>query len=191
MDHGSVNRIFAGRKWAAILAAVLLVVILTISAGVTVAYIFISTSPVSNAFTPGNVACEVMETFSNNVKSNVRVKNTGDTEAYIRMAVVITWQDSEGNVAAAKPQRNTDYTVTYTNDNWLEKDGYWYYTLPVGAGDLTTVVLSELTPVSGAAPEGYTLSVQFLASAIQSKPADAVKEAWGVTVDGVAISNPE
>ena len=36
--------------------------------------------------------------------------------------------------------------------------------------------------IVGKAPEGYLLSVEILASAIQSEPSSVVAEQWGVTV---------
>ena len=79
-------------------AAMLLAVV-----GGTVAYLVTRTSPEVNTFTPSKVACSVVETFKNNVKSNVQVKNTGDTAAYLRAAVLVTWQDASGNVLGTAP----------------------------------------------------------------------------------------
>ena len=58
------------------------------------------------------VACLVEETFKNNVKSNVQVKNTGDAAAYLRAAVLVTWQDASGNVLGTAPVAGQDYSIT-------------------------------------------------------------------------------
>jgi hypothetical protein len=36
--------------------------------------------------------------------------------------------------------------------------------------------------VNGKGPEGYYLNVEIVAEAIQAEPANAVQEAWGVTL---------
>ena len=51
-----------------IISAVMLVFTLI---GGTIAYLTSYTSPVENEFTPAEVSCEVIETFENNVKSDV------------------------------------------------------------------------------------------------------------------------
>ena len=61
-------------------------------------------------------------------------------------------------------------------------NGYYYYTAPVAPHASTGVLIDLCTPVAGRAPEGYTLSVNVLASAIQSVPAEAVGQAWGVSI---------
>ena len=177
-----------GPKWRVAVIVVLFAVILSVSIGYTVAYIIASTNPLDNTFQAARVTCEVAEVFSDNVKSDVNVVNTGDTEAYIRMTVVITWQNTSGHVAAMTPQEGTDYTIVWNTDGWVQKDGYWYYTQPVAAGDSTPVLISRCSPSGNNAPDGYTLSVQFLASAIQSKPVEAVVNAWDVEISGTKIT---
>jgi hypothetical protein len=94
--------------------------------------------------------------------------------------VVITWMSQdESTVYAATPVEGTDYTITYAQNNgWVKgSDGYWYYTAPVAAGETTATLLESCT-LTGTAPEGYTLSVEIVASSIQSSPSEAVLEAW-------------
>ena len=48
----------------------------------------------------------------------------------------------------------------------------------------TPVLIKSCIKATGAqAPAGYDLQVTILADGIQSVPADAVQQAWGVTVD--------
>lgn len=175
------RRRYRSKKPSALLIA--LVAILGALVGTTIAYLFTNTGSITNTFTPGNVTTTITEDFDGKVKDYVKVENTGNVEAYIRATVVITWQDDKGNVYPTAPVKDTDYTVTWTNTNeWVEHGGYYYYTSAVAPNESTSVLLTACKPLD-TAPEGYHLVVEVLASAIQSKPADAVQAAWPVTVN--------
>ena len=168
-------------RTALVLAAVVLV--LGAAIGGTVAWLATNTPGLTNTFTPGEVKCTVEEKFDGKTKSGVQIKNTGNTDAYIRAKVVVTWKDKDGNVyGGATPVEVTDYTISYNATDWSEVDGYWYCKQPVAPDEpnnLTPVLISSASPVAGKAPEGYALSIEILAEAIQSSPANAVQEAWG------------
>lgn len=166
---------------------VMAIALLTIGiVGGTVAWLAAKSEPVENRFSFAHVSCEIQESFQDNVKSNVQVKNTGDADAYIRARIVVTWQDADGNVFAQTPQAGTDYALSLNENGWLVGgDGYYYCTdavAPDEANNLTPVLIQECKPVEGAAPEGYSLNVEILADAIQSTPVRAVIESWGVIV---------
>lgn len=193
MYHGKHSVSRAGRaprrprmsRTALVLAAVVLV--LGAAIGGTVAWLATNTPGLTNTFTPGEVKCTVEETFANGVKSDVKIKNTGNTDAYIRAKVVVTWKDAAGNVYGA-PVSSSDYSIAYASENgWVQRtdDGYWYCTQPVAPdapNNRTPVLINSASPVEGKAPAGYALSIEILAEAIQSSPASAVQEAWGVTI---------
>lgn len=170
---------------------VLLILAVVLAIGGTLAYIIANTEEVKNKFTPGEVSCEVVEQWEKpyKVKSDVKIKNTGNTAAYIRATYVVTWQKDGGTVNAKQPVEGTDYTIEFTKDSGWEKIGdYWYYTSPVAAGGETGVLIASCKLAEGAAvPTGYHLSVEIIASAIQSEPKSVVAEKWGVTVDGKGI----
>ena len=163
-----------------------LLLVLGISVTGTIAFIVTHTNSITNTFKESNVTCQVEETFNNNVKSDVSIKNTGDSQAYIRAYVNITWLDQTDNkVHSSKPIENTDYKITYSDEGWLlGTDGYWYYKLAVDPNDSTAVLISSCELLSTAnAPEGYSLSVEIVCSAIQSSPTSAVTDMWNVQVD--------
>lgn len=166
-------------RTAVLIMAVLL--LLGAAVGSTVAFLIDKTAPVENAFEYAKVSCEVTENFTNNEKDNVQVKNTGTTDAYIRATYVVNWVDEQGNIAAAVPE-SYSYNVTENPGNSWKKgsDGYFYYTSPIAPGASTQGSLLTCTVKYPENPE-YTLSVEILAEAIQSTPANAVQEAWGVT----------
>lgn len=165
---------------------VLLILAVVLAIGGTLAYIIANTEEVRNKFTPGEVRCEVEETFKNNVKSDVKIKNTGNTAAYIRATYVVTWQKDDGTVNGKMPVAGTDYTIDVESAKergWMLIDGYWYYTSPVAPEGVTDVLIASCKLAEGAAvPTGYHLSVEIIASAIQSDPDTVVAEKWGVTV---------
>lgn len=162
-------------------AAVLLlsmILLIGIAVGTTVAFLVARTEPMKSTFEYAKVSCEVTGS-----KENVQIKNTGNTAAYIRAAYVVTWRDADGKVAVSVPG-DYSYTLTENLGNYWSKgtDGYFYYSLPVFPGRSTEE--SPLT-ITYSEKSEYTLSVEVLAEAIQSEPAEAVQQAWGATiVDG-------
>ena len=173
-----------------------LVLVLGVAVGGTVAFLSTRTDSKENTFTPSKVTCEVTETFNNNVKSNVAVQNTGDTTAFIRAAINVTWmsnQDAANQTVSAKvPVKDTDYSIQLAdNTNWIQgADGYYYYKLPVDPQDSTEVLIEECKLQNNASvPDGYHLSVEIVASAIQSAPDSVVQSMWHVTVENGIITS--
>ncbi|MBR6675746.1 MAG: hypothetical protein IKL24_00245 [Clostridia bacterium] len=149
------------------------------SVGVVYAYLMSETDTVSNDFEPAIVSCGVEEVFENGVKSDVKVRNTGNTAAYIRAVVVVTFVDDEGKVLAVSPVEGVDYNVTWASEGWKKgSDGFWYHAAAIEPDAVTSNLIE--TAFAAQAPEGYSLNVQIIASAIQSEPATAVQEAWGI-----------
>lgn len=165
-------------------AVLLIAIILLISTAVgsTVAFLATKTEPVENSFEYANVSCEVTQNCDTD-SSIVKVKNTGTISAYIRAAVVANWMDKDENIAASVPE-GYSYELTCSSGSWAQgKDGFFYYLLPVAPGASTEGNHLTCTVTCPATPE-YTLSVEVLAEAIQSTPANAVNEAWSAAVDG-------
>ena len=166
---------------------VLLVSVFAMIAGVvggTVAYLVADTDPLTNNFDLAEVSCRVEEDFNKQEKKNVKIQNTGDIPAYIRAKVVVTWKDEDGNVYGQAPIEETDYTIQFNEGVWKREGDYWYYDEPVAPVTETncyTPVLINRCSSSGTEPEGYHLSVEILAEAIQSEPTKAIQEAWGYT----------
>ena len=168
------------RKWLGTLVALALV--LCIAGGATLAFLMVTTPSLTNVFQYGHVTCKVDETFQDNVKTDVSIRNTGDTQSYIRVKLVFTWKDAEGNVSA-QPVTDQDYNMDLNKSDWFEKDGYYYAKAPVAPKGNTPVLIENCAEVAANAPDGYTLSLEILADAIQSTPTKAIEQAWGVTVD--------
>ena len=157
-----------------------IIALFVFSVGASFAYLIANTDPVVNEFTPGKVTCKVEETLDGRVKKDVKIKNTGNTDAYIRAMVNITWKSADGKVyGASQPVEGTDYTIVYATDTdtgwtYKDKDGFWYYNTVVAPDDYTNVLI-ESCKLKRTAPEGYYLSVEILADAVQE---NAVANAW-------------
>lgn len=187
--NSSFKRFLSVKKLLAIISVVTVITLLISNA--TVAYIYTSTEAVENYFAIAEVKCDIVEEFSDNVKSNVAVKNTSETDEYIRVKLVINWMSEDtAKVFAHSPVLNTDYSISFGNsDLWkLGVDGYWYYLEPLGKGETTQVLINECKLLREA-PNGFELSVEILASCIQAMPDDAVLEAWASGVQSVNSDN--
>lgn len=146
---------------------------LVMGVGVTVALIMAQTAPIENVFEPSFVDCAVL--------SDTSIDNTGDTEAYIRAAIIVTWK-KDGVVWAQKPVLDTDYSLQI-GSNWIKSGEYYYFTEPVAYDQATEKLISSYGLLPGATPPaGYELSVEIVAAAIQSTPTTAVQGTWGVIV---------
>ena len=169
-----------------ILLAVSLMLILSAAIGGTVAYLIDQTGSITNTFTPAKVTPEVTEDFTNNVKKDVKITNKGAIPAYIRVKVVVTWKDKDDNVYGAAPKAGTDYTWTMPeNSKWFSKGGFYYYSEPVAAEGTTDVLFTDCKLKDDVkAPDGYSLSVDIHAQAIQAEPTTAVTSAWKVVTVG-------
>ena len=167
----------------AVVMLVSLVLLVCVTVGATLALLIDQSGPLKNIFNPSKVTTSVEETLNGNTKSNVMIANTGDTDAYIRAAVVVTFKSADGQIHAQKPVEGTDYTVSYAleADGWKKIGGIWYYKGEVDAnGGETEALIKSIAPApTSTAPTDYFLNVEIIASGIQSEPIDAVRDVWG------------
>lgn len=170
----------------------LLAIVMVIGAvvGTTVAFLVDKTGNVQNTFEYAKVSCEVTETFTGTSKSNVQITNTGTTDAYIRATYVVNWVDSAtGNIVASVPKGYSYELTENPGGMWRkDRDGYFYYLTPVAPKASTPGSLLNCTVTYPDNNPEYTLSVKILATAIQSTPAKAVTEAWGVTISQGSVT---
>ena len=154
--------------------------LVTLIVGGTVAYLVTQVTPVTNTFTPSQVTCAVTEDFDGTFKSNVNVTNTGDTDAYIRVKLV-TYRVNEAGQHIGGTASVPDFTP---GENWKEYKGYYYYTLPVAPGGKPSADLINSITLTGSYndADGGKQVIEVMAEAIQSRPAEAVGESWGVTI---------
>lgn len=176
-------------KKGKLLVISLAVLCLCILSGSTLAYLVTGAGPISRIFTPGTVRCEVVkaeETEAEGYANNVQIKNTGNVPAYILAAIVVTFEKEENGkitVSSITPDEG-DYRIQFEeNTNWKKgEDGFWYYTQSVAAGESTAELISHCNNLKSVAPEGYSLTIEVIASAIQASGTDAVLESWSTGV---------
>lgn len=167
------------KRLSTLLLSVILVV--TIAVGGTVAYLVTQDKPITNTFTPSHVNCRVEEKFDGTTKKNVNVTNTGDTEAYIRVKLV-TYRVNGAN-------QHIGGTATIPpfdpGTHWVKhNDGYYYYTLPVKPNEQpTSDLISSITLKDYYTDaDGGKQVIEVMAEAIQSAPAEAIGQSWGVRI---------
>ena len=89
-----------------------LTLLLLCGASGTTAYIVASSATLYNTCTPGTVTSTVEERFDGTVKTDVCIRNTGNVSAYIRAAIVVTWQDAQGRTLPESPVVPDGYTLS-------------------------------------------------------------------------------
>ena len=180
--HGKALR--TGRLTAMVIATVLL---LALAIGGTLAWLSTKDAPIQNKFLPTKVTCEVMETFngSTGVKSNVNVKNTGTINAFIRVKLVTYRTNDQGQHIGG-----TASLPAFTlGANWVKYGDYYYYTLPVAPKEKPEAdLISSITLESYTDVDGGHQAIDVMAEAIQSEPARAVGQAWGVSISQGSVT---
>ena len=165
------------KRTAALLLAT--AAILCAAIGSTAAYLVAATPTVTNTFAAPELDTEIRESFDGNVKSRVRIANTGGVAAWIRAAVVVSWQDAAGQVYARRPVAGRDYDISWSLSGWVSNGNYYYSAAPVAPGGETGVLFTGCRQLKAAPAEGYALHVEILSEAVQAEPDSAVREAWG------------
>lgn len=173
------------RKAGTLLLSLLLLAALAI--GGTLAYLTADTTSLENTFKPSRVACEVTEEFDGSVKSEVNVKNTGDTDAYIRVKLVTYRVNEEGRHIGG----TAEIPGFTPGEGWVQhNDGYYYYTSPVAPDQTPATDLIEQIKLTGSYPDadGGRQVIEVMAEAIQSGPPEAVGKSWGVSISEGSVS---
>ncbi len=176
-DHPERKR--RGRMATVVLSLILL---LALAVGGTIAWLNARTPEVTNTFTPATVTCEVEEEFDKNtgVKTDVNVKNTSDIDVYIRVKLV-TYRTNDAGQHIGGTAELPAFTL---GENWVEKDGYYYYTLPVAPDKTPAANLADKMTLTASYDDadGGKQALDVMAEAIQSAPEEAVADAWGVQI---------
>ncbi|MFA6947519.1 MAG: hypothetical protein WCQ72_00890 [Eubacteriales bacterium] len=165
-----------------ILLALSAVIIVSSCIGGTVAWIYAHDN-VTNSFTTAKVTHELHETMEENVKEDVSVKNTGNIDTYIRVALIPAWTE-DGCIRADLAVDGT-YEVEWGDTaDWRKGgDGYYYYTKAVAPGEFTTILIKSCKPTAdGEQYDGMTFTLDINVQSIQATPDSAVREAWGQNI---------
>lgn len=163
-----------------------LLVLLTMAVGGTIAWLTDDDAPITNTFTPSTVDCEVTEDFDGEVKENVNVTNTGNTDAYIRVKLV-TYRVNEAGQQIGGIAEVPEFTP---GANWVKFGEFYYYTLPVAPNEkpATDLIDSIALTESYNDADGGKQVIEVMAEAIQSGPANAVGQSWGVSISQGSVT---
>lgn len=166
------------------------------------AYMFKQTEIKENNITPASVSCtvtevinkdqETQEVVNENVseKNSIKVKNTGNIDAYLRVRLVSYWiKEIDGELkiipkASVVPEFNVA-------EGWLKgSDNIYYYQYPIKPGESTGELLASVIYL--AEEDDTRQAIEVFAEAIQSKPDSSVIDSWHVEVndEGIIVSAP-
>lgn len=151
------------------------VALLLLSISFTLAYLQLQ-SELNNRFNIGTVTPEIIETFNNNIKSDVAVKNNGNVSVYVRCKVIFYFETNAGNISSLIPKESLDYNIQWGNkfkEDWIQIGDIYYYKKPLQAGEQTSNLIEKCTSLNN-----KKLVVDISAQSIQVKPEAAVNEAW-------------
>lgn len=161
------NNMVRGKSLALIVAVAALVLCVV---GGTVAYLYAVTGSISNSFVAQKVNVTLDQTQQEGSLSSVVVNNPDSEKAdcFVRVALIPRFSGGVYDGAATLP-------AVSLGTGWVRHtDGYYYYTQVVTAGTSTEDLLKDPLVLPS------NLGVDVLVQALQSTPADAVLEAWGV-----------
>lgn len=147
----------------------------------TQAWLLAKTSERQNKFVIGQVTHEIEEEFDQTLKTNVTVKNTGTTSAFIRVKLIPQWLDETGKTVLGLEATDT-FESQLNEVDWFQQDGFWYYRQAVPSGGETAVLVKSAKSKEQLAEEyaGKVFNLQVLSQSVQSEPAAAVTELWGI-----------
>lgn len=139
------------------------------------------------------VEVDITDAVNENVKSNVVIKNTGLSDAYIRATIVGYWENADGNVVDWWDSADTnDGTFAYAanrNDYWIQQGDFYYYKYPIKVGATPTVPLFEsYTLTKTDAPAGATLKLNIVVQAVKYESnQESLKNAWKDAPSDISI----
>ncbi len=170
------------KKRRVFILAVMLICLALAATG-TLAY-FNADKQVHNVITSGNIAIDLIEQKQledgslvpytdpvdvmpgTDVSKIVTVQNNGVGDAWIRVCVdsAVTFKTTTG----AAPQES-DIALDFDTENWILKDGYYYYTKPVTANGVTTPLFTTVSfsPKMGNIYQGSKLDIVIQAQGVQ------------------------
>lgn len=167
------------RRGSKALTLLLALVLLTGAVTGTIAWLLDKTDPVANTFLPASVPNTPEEKFDSTVKSSITVRVDGNIAAYVRVKLVTYRVDDDGNHIGGEATIPT-FTL---GENWFEKDGYYYYKLPVQPGAISGNLLgTSITLQQYNDADGGKQVIEVISESIQSVPTSTVEAVWPVTV---------
>lgn len=171
-----------------LIAGAVVAICLSLLAYSTSAY-FTTEKTATNIITSGNIQIDLQETAitedgetvlfedsqerfdvmpAQEVSKIVKVKNTGDNAAYVRISVAKAIELAEG----VQGEPNVELvTLDFDDENWTAKDGFYYYNEPLAPGATTEALFNNVTfePEMGNMYQNSTATIKVNAQATQVK----------------------
>ena len=200
------------KKKLTAVALVIALVALAIAGG-TLAY-FTAQDTASNKITTGSIDIEVIEemkTDNGNVtypytgedgapvltimpghtqSKIVTVKNTGSSNAFIRVKIEKAWKNADSTTSAIPEAVTTDaLALNMVSTKWVKVGDYYYYSEAVAPNAITEVLFDSFTFGSqyGNDYANLTADIVVSADAIQTENG-AAEAAWGVKIAGGTVT---
>lgn len=172
-----------------LIAGAVVAICLSLLAYSTSAY-FTTEQTATNVITSGNIQIDLQETAitedgetvlfedsqerfdvmpAQTVSKIVKVKNTGDNAAYVRISVAKAIELAEG--VTGEPNVEL-VTLDFDDENWTAKDdGYYYYNKPLAPDATTEALFNNVTfePEMGNMYQNSTATIKVNAQATQVK----------------------
>lgn len=171
-----------------LIAGAVVAICLSLLAYSTSAY-FTTEQTATNVITSGNIQIDLQETAitedgetvlfedsqerfdvmpAQTVSKIVKVKNTGDNAAYVRISVAKAIELAEG--VQEEPDVSL-ITLDFDDENWTAKDGFYYYNEPLAPGATTEALFNNVTfePEMGNMYQNSTATIKVNAQATQVK----------------------
>ena len=197
-------------KWTgkkAVAFCVLSTVLAMAAIGATLAFIFDKTDPIENSFPPAEVELQIA---GNNIVNTGDVPayfraaviftwvNHEDGTILSKAPKVADIADVDENGDGILDENvdkdrdgkldddvDIDCVIHINTEHYWARgsDGFLYYTVPLDPSQHTAQVITDVTLTHQTIYDGYAINVQVLAEAIQSTPAEAVEQSWGVSVN--------
>lgn len=127
-----------------------LMLIVPLFANSSLAWVSSNAREITNKFVLGSIGASVVEKFDGNIKSNVAVKNSGNTADYVRVNLVVQVLDEQGNIVATPNDdisfENCFNIKGFNSENWLKIGEFYYYKKSLPAGEKSEVLFSKVTP---------------------------------------------
>lgn len=159
-----------------------MVVISTIS--YSLAFLTWSNDPLINLFTKPNVDIEIEEDFDDEIKKDVVIRNDGNVDIYVRVALMPAWVLYDDDGVAEYLGYAVDEVNLTTLNGWIRIGDYYYYTTPLAPGASTTKLVGSdglMAPINRPHKDA-NYKVDVISSSIQANPTKAVSDAWNVEV---------
>ena len=171
-----------------LILSVLAICVATLAVG-SLAY-FTSEGKAHNVITSGGVNIELVEKTEGedgtlvdfpdegvkgvmpgtDVSKIVSVKNTGESEAWIRVKVEATIKAADGSDLPLDIEDVGPVMDFAVGENWQDFDGYFYYAKPVAAGEATEILFDTVhfAPEMGNEYQNCTANIIISAQAVQT-----------------------